>query len=240
MVRILNHSFKIPLGEVFKLQEQEETSEKIYITASYSNVFNLIIDKDIQNSRLEKVFTPIISYSSFVSDNTYLSGSQQIFVCEKSKTNKENTIPTPIIWDFAKDDDNNIYCASRNVTDPKGGLFKYHNGKLTDITKQANITSTMLWCLLYDKETKQLWVGSGDKGIYRVDLSKQINFLETFFFGLKELEIQELYNDANNTTWIGAKDNILLLHKDLKYTLFDKASYLEKDFKLSPTKRCKY
>lgn len=213
----------------FQVVGIEETSENIYITASYSNVFNLIIDKDIQKSRLEKVFTPIISYSSFISDNTYLSGGANRFLFVRNlKTNKENTIPTPIIWDFAKDDDNNIYCASWNVTDPKGGLFKYHNGKLTDITKQANITSTMLWCLLYDKETKQLWVGSGDKGIYRVDLSKQINFLKPSFFGLKELEIQELYNDANNTTWIGAKDNILLLHKDLKYTLFDKANIWNK------------
>lgn len=213
----------------FQVVGLEETKEKIFITASYSDVFNLIINADIQKSRLEKIFTPLMSYSSFVSDNTYLSGGASRFLFTKNLiTNKEITFPCPIIWDFAKDDENNIYCASWNVTDPNGGLFKYQNNKLTDITRQANITSTMLWCLLYDKETQQLWVGSGDKGIYRVDLSKQVKFLKPSFFGLKGLEIQELYNDANNTTWIGAKDNILLLHKDLKYTLFDKATIWKK------------
>jgi len=213
----------------FQVVGIEETEEKIYITASYSDTFNLKINKDIQHARLEKIFRPIISYSSFISDNKYLSGGANHLLFTKDLiTNKEITLPSPIIWDFAKDDEKNIYCASWNVTDPNGGLLKYQMGKLIDITKQANITSTMLWCLLYDKETKQLWVGSGDKGIYRVDLSKQFNFLKPSFFGLKGLEIQELYNDDNNTTWIGAKDNILLLHKDLKYTLFDKATIWSK------------
>jgi len=31
--------------------------------------------------------------------------------------------------------------------------------------------------LYYDKETKQLWVGSIDKGVYIVDLSRQKRFL---------------------------------------------------------------
>ena len=71
-----------------------------------------------------------------------------------------------IIWNFVKDDENSIYGASWNVTDPNGGLFKYSNNQLTDITKQANIESTALWCLYYHRETKQLWVGSIDKGIF--------------------------------------------------------------------------
>jgi ligand-binding sensor domain-containing protein len=93
---------------------------------------------------------------------------------------------------------------------------------LTDITQQAHITSTGLWCLYYDKDTKQLWVGSIDKGIFLVDLSRRIQFLAPSFFGLKELQIQELYRDANNTTWIGAKDNIVLLDNNWKKVVINK------------------
>jgi hypothetical protein len=34
---------------------------------------------------------------------------------------------------------------------------------------------------LYDEETQQLWVGSNDKGIFKVDLSNRIKFLEASF-----------------------------------------------------------
>ncbi|MFV8393910.1 sensor histidine kinase [Flavobacterium sp. LB2P6] len=219
----------------FQIVGIEETKKEIFITASYSDkynrsqVFNLIVSGDIKKSSLEKIFKPILSYSSFVDRNTYFSGGPDHFLFTKNLTTKKETIlACPIIWDYAKDQLNNLYFATSNVIDPKGGLFKYTNNKITDITRQANITSTSLWCLFYDKETQQLWVGSNDKGIYRVDLSRKIQFLESSYFGLKDLQTQRIYNDINNTTWIGAKDNIILVDKDLRYTIFDKATILKK------------
>ncbi|MFV8440774.1 sensor histidine kinase [Flavobacterium sp. LB2P44] len=223
------------ISDKFQVVGIEETKKEILVTASYSDeynrsdVFNLIVNRDIKKSRLEKIFKPILSYSSFVNHNTYFSGGPGHFLFTKNlTTNKETILACPIIWDYAKDQQNNLYFATCNVIDPKGGLFKYVNNKITDITRQANITSTSLWCLFYDKETQQLWVGSNDKGIYRVDLSRRIQFFEPSYFGLKELQIQEMYNDVNNTTWIGARDNIVLLDKDLRSTIFDKATILKK------------
>ena len=206
----------------FQIGGINEYKDKILISASYDNVYALLIDKNIQKSRLEKGFTPPGSYSSYINKNTFYSGvgAHELFIKDLTNNN-ENHYPCPISWDFANDNSNNLYLATWNVTDPKGGLFQYSNNKLTDITQKANIKSTGLWCLYFDKETQQLWVGSIDKGIYIVDLSNKIRFIEPSFFGLKQLEIQSLYNDTNNDTWIGARDNIIILHKDLSYTTFD-------------------
>lgn len=216
-------SFLKKKDEGFQIVGIDETDNKILITSSQFGVYKLSINLKINKSRLENLFYSRKSYSSFINGNTYLcADANEFLLSKKISTNKEELIPCPLIWDYAKDKENNIYFATWNVRNPKGGLFKYQNNKLTDITRQANITSTSLWCLYYDKETQQLWVGSNDKGIYRVDLSKRIQFLEPSYFGLKELQVQELYNDSNNSTWIGATDNIIVLNKNLTYKNFDR------------------
>lgn len=216
-------------NDKFQVVGIDETTDEILITVSYSDVFRLEIKSQIQKSRLIKEFTPPLSYSAFVNNGFYFNGSpnHNLYVRDLS-TNLEKKFTCPIIWDFEPADKNSIYCAAWNVIDPNGGLFKYSNGTLIDITKQANITSTALWCLYYDKETEQLWVGSTDKGIYRVDLSNQKQFLEPSFFGMREMEIQHLYNDANNNIWIGARNNIIILNKNLSYTRFDNAAIWKK------------
>lgn len=211
------------LDKKFQVNGIVEHANQILITVPCLGVLNVEIKKDIQNSTLRKVFTPsLVLYSSFVNENVYFGGGSFADLYLKNlKTNLETKISCPIIWDFVKDDENNIYGSAWNVFDPKGGLFKFSNNQLTDITQLANIKSTALWCLYYDKETKQLWVGSVDKGVYIVDLSRQKKIFEPSFFGLKQLEIQCLFNDSNNNKWIGARDNIIILHKDLSFTKFD-------------------
>ena len=206
----------------FQVNGINETKDRILIAISYGYVYSLGINSDLQKSKITKAFFPLYSYSSFENKGNYFSGGAAHFLFIKDlKTNLETKIPCPIIWDFAKDDENSIYGATWNVTDPNGGLFKYSNNQLTDITKQANINSTALWCLYYDNETKQLWVGSIDKGVYIVNLSQQKKVFEPSFFGLKQLEIQCLYNDYNDNKWIGTRGNIIIIHKNLSFNLYD-------------------
>ena len=222
-------SFLKKNNERFQIVGIDETNDKILITSSYFGVYKLSINSNIQKSTLENTFTTRVSYSSYISNGTYFSGSaDHNLIAKNLSNNTKKLIPCPIIWDYAKDTQNNLYFTTWNVTDPNGGLFKYSNNILTDITQQAHITSTALWCLFYDKEMQQLWVGSNDKGIFCVDLSRRIQFLEPSYFGLKELQIQELYNDTNDNIWIGAKDNIIILDKYLNHKTFDISSIWKK------------
>ena len=208
----------------FQITGINEWQNNFLITSSRHGVYELIINgSNIQSATLDSLFYSNVTYSSYVDNGIYLGGDAgHNLIIRKLNSNKQEFIPCPIIWDYAKDNDNNLYFATCNVTSPEGGLFKYSNNKLTDITKQANINSKALWCLHYDKETQLLWVGTEDKGLYKVDLSNQIQFFNSSFFGLNELQIQELYNDENNITWIGAKDFIIKLYPDLSFQIVDK------------------
>lgn len=208
----------------FQITGINEWENNFLITSSRQGVYELkIIESDIQSATLDNLFYSKVTYSSYVDNGIYFGGdAEHNLIIRKLNSNKQELISCPIIWDYAKDNNNNLYFATSNVTSPEGGLFKYSNKKLTDISKLANINSKALWCLYYDKETQLLWVGSEDKGLYKVDLSNQIQFLNSSFFGLNELQIQELYNDENNTTWIGAKDYIIKLQSDLSFQVLDK------------------
>ncbi len=218
-------SFKNKLPDKkFQIVGIDETPEKIIITSSYFGVYNLSINNNLKESKLDSLFRSSVCYSSCIINNTYLSGDANHFLNLKDlETNSEKSIPCPIIWDYARDADKNIYFATCNITTPEGGLFKYSDYKVTDISKLANINSKSLWCLFYDNETQLLWVGTEDKGLYKVDLSKQMQFLNSDYFGLDELQIQELFNDENNNIWIGAKDYIIKLQPDLSFQTIDKS-----------------
>ncbi len=214
----------------FQITGINEWQDDFLITSSRHGVYELKINgSNIKNASFDSLFYSKISYSSFVDNDTYFSGdAEHNLVIKSLKKNIVKIIKCPIIWDYAKDINNNLYFASSNVISPEGGLFQYSKNILTDISKKANIKSKALWCFFYDKETQLLWVGSEDKGLYKVDLSTQIKFLNSTFFRLDELEIQALYNCEKNITWIGAKDYIIKLHPDFSFQVIDKSTLWNK------------
>lgn len=210
------------LIDKFQVMGINEDENRILISVNYHKTFSLKLNSDISKATLIQEFEHIYSFSSFLNNNIYYSGGANNFLYQRNlRTNAVTIYPSNKIWDFASDTNNNIYCASWNVTDPNGGLFKLSNNKLEDFTKISSITSTSIWCLYFDKKTEQLWVGSTDKGVFVVDLSNKIKTFKPDYFGLQKLEIQSLYKAKDNSTWIGARDNVIIQKPDLTYTIFN-------------------
>ncbi len=219
----------------FQIASINESANKILIASSCFGIYNLNINKDISKSTLDSVFQTDISYSSVVFNHHYfttgLLSKLNVYPINLELTHLEKVssiLASPLIWDFASDSTNSLYCATWDVTSPTGGLFKYSNGKMEDISQEAGITSRVLWCLYFDQQNKILWVGSLDKGLYKVDLSNQTLFLKPKHFGLDNLQALELFNDKRNNTWIGAENYIIKLHPDLSYQIIDKLTLWNK------------
>ena len=225
----------------FQITGVDELQKAILVTTSYNGVYQLKIKSNLSKSTLDSSYFTGTSYSSFVNRNLYLAGDASHNLVVKNLKNKSTrSIPCPIIWNYAQSKDNTLYFATTNIISPEGGLYSFKNNQLKNITEKTSITSNALWCLKSDNYFQTLWVGSADKGIYKVDLSKQFEFLKPSFFGLENLEIQEMFNDKNNNTWIGAKDYIIKLRPDLTFEIIDKSilwkkttTYL-KHLKLNP------
>ncbi len=212
----------------FQIVGIDEFKDKIWITSSYNGVYKLSIEKQLKASKLDSLFHLKTTYSSFhLNDTYYCSGPDQFLFTKRLKSGKLDSVKNPIIWNYSKAK-NSIYCTAWNVTDPNGGLFEIKNNKTTNITKKANITSNGLWCNYYDEETQQLWVGSIDKGVFIVDLSNRIKQYSASYFGLKELQIQELYIDKSGSLWIGAKDYILKIKQNNQAIVISKNQLYQK------------
>ena len=219
---------KTPLDK-FQVMGINEDEGQVLVSVNWYKTFSLLLDNDITKAKLIQKFEPIHSFSSFVKNNIYYSGGSDNFLYQRNlKTNTVKITPSNKIWDFASDSNNNIYGASWNVNDPSGGLYKISNCKLEDITKKSNITSTSLWCLYFDKKTEQLWVGSTDKGLFVVDFSNKLKVFDPNYFGLNKLEIQSLFTAKDNSIWIGARDNIIVLKPNLTYDILDEKTIWNK------------
>jgi sensor histidine kinase YesM len=215
--------FNTSLGKFQIVGINKKNEDLYYITVSKSDVFTLRISKDLEKSELKTSFTPATKlYSSYLSNDTFFGGSSEPNLLVYNLKTKHNTeLKSPIIWDFTEDNNHNIYGAAWNVINPAGGLFKFSNGILTDFTKKLNIKSNSLWCLYFDETYNTLWIGSIDKGVYLINLSNQFNFFKSSSFNLNQLDIQCIYNDYKDNKWIGAQNNIIILHPNFKYSIID-------------------
>ena len=215
----------------------QEIENGIFLTSVLNDLIKVHVDcKDIDKSYLEIISSRgCCTYSSIVWDGTYFSknGDSSLALSHFTKSNDSLSSPyksiyCPISWDFTSDLNNNLYCACWGVITPVGGLYRYKNGKVESISEQANIESKAIWCLYYDKNSNILWVGSLDKGLYKLYVNEETLFLKPDYFGLKDFAPKDVYNDRYNSTWIGAEGYIIKLKPDLTFKIIGKKELFDK------------
>ena len=120
---------------------------------------------------------------------------------KKSKTSFGSTV----FWDFVKDKRGIIYSAGNGVNFSTGGIFKNEKDKLTNVNTIFGVDSNEVWSLYYDEKLDILYVGTIDKGLYKIDLTEQINHYPSSFFNKPKLVVVAIGNTE--------KEN-LILHKN--------------------------
>jgi ligand-binding sensor domain-containing protein len=140
-----------------------------------------LINAEKSISSLFKAKDSIKFYSNFYLNN--LSIDDFLSNQEKDKLK----IKSIVIWDFAETNDKQTYVAIQDFVNPCGGVFKILKTKLQDYNQYFNIYSKQVWCLFYDKKSNQLYVGTSDKGLYIVDLSKEVDYYNLFNEDIKSI-----------------------------------------------------
>lgn len=108
------------------------------------------------------------SNKGFVDEINFIGSSNKDFLT--------STYGKSIVWQYAKDKNNNLYAAAWGVFAPDGGLYTISNKEMLDVSKYFGIDSKNLLNVVYDKSKDILFVGSKDKGIYEVRLDKTIDY----------------------------------------------------------------
>jgi hypothetical protein len=97
-----------------------------------------------------------------------------------------------IVWDYAKDKRGIVYGAGNGVNFSNGGVYRITPTQLQDITASFGIPSFAVWSLDYDAKQDILYVGTLDKGLYAVDLKRQIDYYPSSFFQKEKLEVVKM------------------------------------------------
>ncbi len=108
----------------------------------------------------------------YTGNNFKCFSTQNLF---KNSTSCKSII-SPVIWDYAITNRKECFVAQQDFNNPTGGVFKILNNKLVDYNENFNINSKQIWCLHYDKKFNQLYVGSQDKGLFIINLNKEITY----------------------------------------------------------------
>jgi hypothetical protein len=115
-----------------------------------------------------------------------------------------------IIWDYVEDKRGSLYAAGNGVNYSNGGLYQLTPNKLREITTSIGIPSYAVWSLDYDDRKDLLYVGTLDKGLYVIDLKRQIDYYSPSFFNKEKLEVVKMER-LNSTLLVLSSDELLLL-----------------------------
>jgi len=91
------------------------------------------------------------------------------------------------VWDCTVTKNNDCFIAQQDFDTPIGGVFKLLKNKIENYNNYFNINSKQIWCLFYDKKFNQLYVGSQDKGLFIVDLNKEITYSNFYNEDIKSI-----------------------------------------------------
>ena len=162
--------------------------EEIYCSTFREGIFKL----NIEQMTVKRVFNyhGRFLFSNYLNNSTiYYSidnrggehnGSLREFKIDSLLDDKKETswFGKSIIWDYATDHKNNLYGAAWGVHSDNGGVYQIKDDTFIDRSNDFGVDSKSVRCLYFDKKFNFLYVGTQDKGLYKVDLNETIIFYE--------------------------------------------------------------
>jgi len=221
----------IPNNVGMMVMDITEWNDSIYVT-SYDYKMAVLTTKNNKPFRLENRLS-LITNGRFLSsihhlDQFIVATSMDGLQVFNNQYEGLHSFEAPFIWKMEKGEGNDVYMASWNISDAKGGLYKYDGKFLIDLTQEWKLPSTYCWSVFYDKVEKQLWLSTLDKGIVVINLNKDIEIYQTPLVSEKPIIYNAVFKDRYGRMWLGAQDNIFVYDNN-KLIKHYKAEELKKE-----------
>lgn len=102
-----------------------------------------------------------------------------------------------VFWNFATDKRGVTYVAGNGINFSTGGIYKISNDRIINLNQTFGIDSSEVWSLYYDSQTDNLFVGTIDKGLFKIDLKEQIKYYPASFYNKPKLDVVSISNIQN-------------------------------------------
>jgi len=131
------------------------------------------------------------------------------------------------IFDMCKGKQGDIWLAGWDISlnGENGGLFKFANDTLIDVTEKFDIPSRLIWSLYYDTLEHILWIGTNDKGLF---LYKNETF-NYYDFGTEELDINHIQTHKQSI-WVASNNEVFEFNKSTVLRTYNK-KYFESAYR---------
>ncbi|MDO9552949.1 sensor histidine kinase [Rhodonellum sp.] len=90
----------------------------------------------------------------------------------------EDGFGVSVVWDYARDNQDNLYAGAWGIFNKDGGLFKITGNKMVDMGKTFGVSSKVILATAYNPQTNMLYAGSNDKGLFAISLNPSIAYAE--------------------------------------------------------------
>jgi hypothetical protein len=196
--------------KLFQVMDFVEINYKIYFGTFNDGFWR--IDLDTKNIKLINHKHPDIFSIYKKNDSLFICHSDTInkAISRISRkdylANKYSNIHfgSSVFWNFATDKRGVTYVAGNGINFATGGICKISNNKTINLNDIFEIDSTEVWSLYYDSQTDILYVGTMNKGLFKVNLTEQIKYYPASFYNKGKLDIVCIGNIHNQN---------LVLHK---------------------------
>jgi len=135
--------------------------------------------------------------------------------------NKDTVFGKSIIWEYATDNENNLYGAAWGVHTNDGGVYLINENEFINMSNDFGVVSTNIRTIYYDKSSDFLYAGSLDKGYYKINLNQNIQYFTDNQYDI--IDIEEVQNNIVflHTKGLSIFQDDKIIHNLSSETLFD-------------------
>ncbi|RXM42664.1 hypothetical protein BOW57_15890 [Flavobacterium sp. YO64] len=200
----------IGIRKLFQVMGFVEIDSEVYFGTFNDGFWN--IDLKAKNIKLVNHKQPDIFSIYKKRDSLFICHGDVIneAISRISKTdylaNKDSNVHfgSSVFWNFATDKRGVTYVAGNGINFATGGIYKIINNKILSLNNVFGVESSEVWSLFYDSKSDNLYIGTINKGLYKIDLKQQIKYYSASDFNKSKLDIVSIANFQNKN---------LILHK---------------------------
>lgn len=148
----------------------------------------------LENYEIKHIFSLFsTNATSYISHFEVKNQYSNEFSIRDSQNKLINRFPTnSIYWNYAQDKRGAIFAAGDGVNFANGGIYQLDKKGFVSKNTSFGVESFKVWSLNYDSKLDLLYVGTMDKGLYTIDLKRQLLHFSPSYFKKKSLEILKI------------------------------------------------
>jgi ligand-binding sensor domain-containing protein len=203
---------------LFQIMDFFIKDNKIQFATFDDGVWSINLER--KTFQLESLEIPAI-FSVYASDDKFFYShislkekiNNQISIKDNLNLSSTQINTNTILWDYTKDNKGKIYAAANGINFTNGGVYELSENGLINQNNRFGIPSHQVWSVHFDSKLNLLYVGTIDKGLFKVEIESPLIHYPSYNFKKEQLDILKIAKN-NSKQFILGKNEFMFLSKN--------------------------